>query len=139
MSEIAAPADIVSDIINDRIAAHLVTPAYQQIVGLVITALEERDEAIADLLRQIGSEQGLDPRKVEAALVEVGLSRLSDPQATNGSDAGGTPVSITLDAWAEMLGELDGIKSRVSRLEEVARRAGVMVLAPRFMGRPVGD
>jgi hypothetical protein len=116
---IAAPADIVSDIVNARIGASTARP-YQPVIGAVITALEMRDEAIADALRMMGERENLDPMKVEAALVEIGIAKpeVEEPEQD------GTPEATP--AWAtDIMGRLD-------RLESIARRAG-------YMGTPVRD
>jgi hypothetical protein len=70
----------------------------------------------------MGERENLDPMKVEAALVEIGIAK-PEPERPEG-----TPLdeAVAPPAWAtDIMGRLD-------RLESIARRAG-------YIGSPVRD
>jgi hypothetical protein len=127
-------AETIAKIVNDglREAALSGDSRARRIADDVIEALEARDADIVSDLMAARKGTGVSKADLRAVLTEVGLVP-TPPEPTNGgSDPGGTVVGITLDAWAQMQTSIDSLNSRCARLEEVARRAGVM-------GRPVGD
>jgi len=122
---IARPADIVADILRGR----AIPSSYNSVVTEVVSALEARDALIAESLMDTAEEMDLDPSRVQPALIGVGL--LPPVSAVPDLDDE-VPSMVSLDAFQKMSEQVIALTARCERLEEVARRAGVM-------GRPVGD
>lgn len=97
---------IIQSVIEEQGLASTVRP-YQRLVDGVVTALEARDEEIADALAIQAEELELDPRQVDQVLVSVGLRPQPEPEVT------AEPASTE-----ERLGKLESLVERLVSVAE---------------------